>query len=250
MRPRCTQEIDSIAFVLPSPVTVASGQTQSSNRTDNNSSGSLSTRTRELLERAVIEFNKMGYLPGSTTTKMMKSVSSSPKSGTMSRRLVSIDEKYAKHRKQKSSEHLKLILSIFLVTLSLLALWHFGGATQKRVRSSFKLRRSDKNHPPHHGVHHHQHDILSNENSHHDNMQTLHKNKKDETSSSSNSNSNNNMKLDEEIQDHMRDVSMARKIEELKQFQEKVHENPEEFEQDIQEQIEAESQLIEEEGGE
>ena len=81
-------------------------------------------------------------------------------------------------------------------------------------------------------------------------MQTLHKNKKDETSSSSNSNSNNNMKLDEEIQDHMRDVSMARKIEELKQFQEKVHENPEEFEQDIQEQIEAESQLIEEEGGE
>jgi biopolymer transport protein ExbB/TolQ len=134
----------------------------------------------------------------------------------------------------------KFVLSIVLVTLSVLALWHFGGATRAKAQNRFHRKRLRRNDHPQRA-----HQLPKSENPDGVLFDHSHHEVPPQNNNSEHGDSpqrENRIEVDKEVQDKKLDDNMARKIEELKQFQKEVHDRTDEFENDFREELQEESQ--------
>jgi hypothetical protein len=156
---------------------------------------------------------EMGFSSNASTG----SVRSPPKA--TSKRNVA-DEKYEKHRRQQSEER-RLLLVIVLVALSIYALWHFTGSPKAEVISKMQsmhetslLRRND---------------LTKQMQNNEDGDPEFPLNHPDR------------IQVDQELLQKNLDQKMVQHIDELKKFQEEIHENEEESFKNIQGELEGEA---------
>ena len=180
-------------------------------------------------------------------------------------RRSTLDEKYAKHKRQKTLEKIKRGASILLIALSVLGLWYFGNYSsssaqlQKRVGGSPPHPHYNNNPPPQHATFNKEKEQQQNPGqdykayrsqnkrlrSHDD---TLQQPKRYQADNSQNDQPHKIITTNEQSdtkQKHL-DESMAKHIEELKQLQQEIRENEAAFEEELEQELEEERQGIQE----